>query len=72
MTMGFENHTPEKVTLWTDDGDLNAFEFADELVVSISKAHSGSGGRYVTLNRREAIYLRNRLTAFIEKGIGDL
>jgi hypothetical protein len=67
MTMGFENHTNEQVAIWTGSGNLYAFPNGDgKLTVRVNK---GVTAIDIDLSRQEAIYLRNRLTAFIESEI---
>ena len=85
MTAGFENHTPELVEIELTDsagkraGSIQAqssIMSETQLVLQFQVWREILGERSLTtavgwINKREAIYLRKRLTAFIEAGVGD-
>lgn len=75
-TYGFENHVPSKAQVFDTDSNACIVAFSEEGDSEIALLVYGPGADpvriRVRLNRREAIYLRNRLTAFIEDGLDTI
>jgi hypothetical protein len=84
MTAGFENHTPQLAEIslqdsagnWSGNIQVQSSIMSEtQVVIQFQVWREILGERTLTtavgwLSKREAIYLRNRLTAFIEAGIG--
>jgi hypothetical protein len=81
QTMGFENHVHDNVTVFDARSSISLHAFDsivddDTLRIVACQPEARLAGRVhqhvaLGLTRTEAIFLRNRLTAFIEKGLTD-